>query len=105
MKFGGTGWQWLQLVLLQTLWKSIGNSIQLEAVFKERFQTRKNPRKASLGIKRIFYNLISISLKTGICNADIRCLVFIRSENPLDQGHRASIPPFNQNPLTCLNLF
>jgi hypothetical protein len=51
-------------VRFKTFRKSIGYRVQFDVMFKQRFETGKDPGKASLGIERISHNFISVALET-----------------------------------------
>ena len=70
--------------------------IQLDVVFKQRFQTGKGPGEPASRVKYITNNLVSVSLKTIVGNRDVGHIVSVGTEDPFDCGHGAVISPVEQ---------
>lgn len=90
--------------MTDAFWKSIGYRIQLDVLFEQCFQTRKNPRESTLRIERIADHLVSVSLKPGVRNRDVSRIVFVRSEDPLDGRLLVVVSPLDQDPLVNFDL-
>jgi hypothetical protein len=87
----------------ESIGKTIRHEIQDNVMFKERLQSCKHQRESFGRIYRLSYNLVLVSVKTGVGNTYKSCAVWSRRKDPLNRCGRAIRRPFDEDSSISFN--